>query len=138
MVMKKNIISKAFACLNKPVERNYFESIQCFFLNLTMCTKRYRPSSEPCVCQTFKKEEKKELTPSKDSFMKKDKSPLFSFQYSLKRHPNYKEKESNYLDLFEKDFNLNEHLFLIQLEMKKNKSRSNSSLLALTQELMKN
>ncbi|KAJ1506599.1 hypothetical protein HMI54_004925 [Coelomomyces lativittatus] len=134
----KNIISKAIACLNKHVERNHFESLRSFFFNLTICTKRYKASREQSFCQTCNKEEKLKWMPSNDNFMKKDKLYLFGFQYSLKSHPNYKERKSNYFASVEKDFNLNEHLLLIQLEVKKNKSWSNSSLVALTQELMKN
>ncbi|KAJ1506946.1 hypothetical protein HMI54_003810 [Coelomomyces lativittatus] len=141
MVMKKlfekNILSKAFAYLSKPNEINHFKSIQHYFLNLTWCTKRYKPSREPYFGQNLTKVEKRESTPSDDSFMKKDKKHLFGFQYPLMPHPNYKRRESNYFASVEKDFDWDEYLRIIQAEVKKNKSWSNSSLLALTQELMK-
>ncbi|KAJ1518484.1 hypothetical protein HMI54_015816 [Coelomomyces lativittatus] len=136
--LKKNIISKAFACFNNPIEGKSFESFRNFFLNLTMCTKRCKPSREQYFSQTFTKGEKYTLMPSTDNIIKKDKLHLFGFQYSLKPHQNYKERESSYFASLEQDFSWNEHLLLIQSEVKKNKSWSSSSLLALTQELMKN
>ncbi|KAJ1507714.1 hypothetical protein HMI54_013790 [Coelomomyces lativittatus] len=135
-LFEKKLIPKAFANLSKPIEGNHFKSIQYFFLNLTRCTKRYKPSREPFFCQNLTKGEKRELTQSDEPFMKKDKNHLFVFLYPLKQHPNYKGKESNYFTLVEKDFDWVEYLCKIQAEVKKKKSWSNSSLLALAQELI--